>query len=90
MGSAITQTGGKSGKRGSKQRPSKNHIPEYGAIGAILVKKEILVQADNLYGLAEFDPIDTAANSVTGKIKDIIASLTDVLGGFVVSEDEVD
>ena len=34
--------------------------------------------------------IDTAANSVTGKIKDIISSLTDVLGGFVASEDEVD
>ena len=59
-------------------------------IGAILVKKEMLVQADNLYGLADFNPEDTAANSVTGKIKDIISSLTDVLGGFVASEDEVD
>ena len=89
MGTIITQTGGESGRRNSKQRPRKNHIPEYGAIGAILVKKEILVQAENLYGLANFDPEDTAANSVTGKIKDVIASLTDVLGGFVVSEDKV-
>ena len=90
MGTVTTQTGGESGKRNSKQRPRKNHIPEYGAIGAILVKKEILVQAENLYGLADFDPEDTAANRVTGRIKDVISSLTEVLGGFVVSEDEVD
>ena len=89
MGTVTTQTGGESGRRSPKQRPRRNHIPEYGAIGAVLVKKEILVQAENLYGLANFDPEDTAANSVTGKIKDVIASLTDVLGGFVVSEDKV-
>ena len=90
MGIVTTQTGGESGKRSLKQCPRKNHVPEYGSIGVVLVKKEILVQADNLYGLAEFDPEDTAASSVTGKIKDIISSLTDVLGGFVVSEDKVD
>ncbi len=90
MGTVTTQTGGESGKRSPKQRPSKNHVPEYGTIGAVLVKKEILAQADNLYGLAEFDPIDTAATSVTGKIKDIISSLTDMLGDFVASEDKVD
>ena len=89
MGTIITQTGGESGRRSSKQRHRINHVPEYGTIGARLVKQEILVQAENLHDLANFDPEDTAAISVTGKIKDIIASLTDVLGGFVVSEDGV-
>ena len=88
MGTVTTQTGRESGKRGQKRRPRENHVSEYGHIGAVLVKKEILVQAENLYGLANFDPEDTAAISVTDKIKETISSLTDMLGDFVASEDK--
>ena len=88
MGTVTTQTGRESGKRSQNRRTRVNHVPEYGTIGAVLVKKAILVQADNLYDLANFDPEDTAAISVTDKIKETISSLTDVLGNFVASKDK--